>query len=180
MVRLLYLPIEESLVEKPPVDKAPSNLAVIGRYILSPEVLVNLDKATQGAGGEIQLTDAIAQEIGTRGVYGFRFRGQRYDCGSKAGFLQATVAFGCSHILQQLTDAFLVHRVSRPKLNRGGLLQHRDFYSKLKEAEALDLDAAIAEIVFVAAQRGLWKEMIQVTVVPLKEVSSFRRASAQS
>ncbi len=82
------------MVEKPPVDKAPSNLAVIGRYILTPRVLVNLDRTKQGAGGEIQLTDAIAQETGKGGVYGFRFRGQRYDCGSKAGFLQATVAFG--------------------------------------------------------------------------------------
>lgn len=82
------------MVEKPPVDKAPSNLAVIGRYILTPRVLVNLDRTKQGVGGEIQLTDAIAQETGKGGVYGFRFRGQRYDCGSKAGFLQATVAFG--------------------------------------------------------------------------------------
>ena len=95
------------MVEKPPVDKAPSNLAVIGRYILSPEVLVNLDNATQGAGGEIQLTDAIAQEIGTRGVYGFRFRGQRYDCGSKAGFLQATVAFGLAR--DDLRDEFSMY-----------------------------------------------------------------------
>ncbi len=82
------------MVEKPPVDKAPSNLAVIGRYILTPRVLSNLDHPTKGAGGEIQLTDAIAQEVGASGVFGFRFRGQRYDCGSKAGFLQATVAFG--------------------------------------------------------------------------------------
>ncbi len=84
------------MVEKPKADEAPSNLAVIGRYILSPEVMKNLNKAKAGAGGEIQLTDAIAEEIGEgkSGVYGFRFRGQRFDCGSKAGFLQATVAFG--------------------------------------------------------------------------------------
>ena len=83
------------MVEKPPVDKAPSNLAVIGRYILSPDVLCNLNKIKSGAGGEIQLTDAIAAEIAqNRGVYGYRFRGQRFDCGSKSGFLQATVAFG--------------------------------------------------------------------------------------
>jgi UTP--glucose-1-phosphate uridylyltransferase len=85
------------MVEKPASGSEPSNLAVIGRYILSPHVLKNLNKIKSGAGGEIQLTDAIAQEIGTeRGVYGYRFRGQRFDCGSKSGFLQATVAFGLS------------------------------------------------------------------------------------
>ena len=85
----------KGMVEKPPADEAPSNLAVIGRYILSPSVLTTLGKLSSGAGGEIQLTDAIAAEIGTEnGVYGYRFRGQRFDCGSKSGFLQATVAFG--------------------------------------------------------------------------------------
>jgi UTP--glucose-1-phosphate uridylyltransferase len=83
------------MVEKPKAGEAPSNLAVIGRYILSPRVLGNLNKIKAGSGGEIQLTDAIAEEAKEPGqVYGFRFRGQRYDCGSKAGFLQATVAFG--------------------------------------------------------------------------------------
>ena len=85
----------KGMVEKPKAEDAPSNLAVIGRYILSPKVMNNLNKMKQGAGGEIQLTDAIAQEIGgEESVFGYRFRGQRYDCGSKAGFLQATVAFG--------------------------------------------------------------------------------------
>ncbi|WP_432448580.1 UTP--glucose-1-phosphate uridylyltransferase GalU [Aliiroseovarius marinus] len=85
----------KGMVEKPDVDEAPSNLAVIGRYILTPDVLRSLNKIKSGAGGEIQLTDAIAEEIQQdRGVYGYRFRGQRFDCGSKAGFLQATVAFG--------------------------------------------------------------------------------------
>lgn len=85
----------KGMVEKPKAEESPSNLAVIGRYILSPSVLTNLNKMKSGAGGEIQLTDAIAQEIGTsNGVYGYRFRGQRFDCGSKSGFLQATVAFG--------------------------------------------------------------------------------------
>jgi UTP--glucose-1-phosphate uridylyltransferase len=86
-----------SMVEKPKKGEAPSNLAVIGRYILTPSVLNNLNKMKTGAGGEIQLTDAIAQEIGKpkgAGVYGLRFRGQRFDCGSKSGFLRATVAFG--------------------------------------------------------------------------------------
>jgi UTP--glucose-1-phosphate uridylyltransferase len=87
----------KGMVEKPEPGTEPSNLAVIGRYILSPQVLKNLHKIKSGAGGEIQLTDAIAQEIGSdRGVYGYRFRCQRFDCGSKSGFLQATVAFGLS------------------------------------------------------------------------------------
>lgn len=83
------------MVEKPAPDKAPSTLAVIGRYILTPKVLRNLDRGEKGAGDEVQLTDAIATEIGGQaGVYGYRFEGERFDCGSKAGFLQATVAFG--------------------------------------------------------------------------------------
>ncbi len=85
----------DGMVEKPAAGQAPSNLAVIGRYILTPDVFKSLDNQASGAGGEIQLTDAIANEITQdRNVYGFRFQGQRYDCGSKAGFLQATVAFG--------------------------------------------------------------------------------------
>ncbi|MWD27931.1 UTP--glucose-1-phosphate uridylyltransferase GalU [Aquicoccus sp. SCR17] len=84
----------KDMVEKPKAGEAPSNLAVIGRYILTPKILENLEHKRSGAGGEIQLTDAIAEEIDGEGVYGFRFRGQRFDCGSKAGFLQATVSFG--------------------------------------------------------------------------------------
>ena len=94
----------KGMVEKPKADEAPSNLAVIGRYILQPKVLTNLNKRKQGAGGEIQLTDAIAEEAKSGNVYGFRFRGQRYDCGSKAGFLQATVAFGLAR--PDLRDEF--------------------------------------------------------------------------
>lgn len=84
----------KGMVEKPPAGEAPSNLAVIGRYILTPTVLQKLNKKQTGAGGEIQLTDAIdaARDEGEE-VYGFRFDGQRFDCGSKSGFLQATVAF---------------------------------------------------------------------------------------
>ncbi|NYS23788.1 UTP--glucose-1-phosphate uridylyltransferase GalU [Rhodobacteraceae bacterium 2376] len=88
------LPVK-GMVEKPAPGTEPSNLAVIGRYILSPDVMRNLDSATPGAGGEIQLTDAIAAQIEqSNNVYGYRFDGQRFDCGSKAGFLQATMAFG--------------------------------------------------------------------------------------
>ena len=97
------------MVEKPKVDEAPSNLAVIGRYILTPDVLNNLNKASAGAAGEIQLTDAIAKEIVEgRPVHGLRFSGQRFDCGSKAGFLQATVSFALARPdLQDELSAFL-------------------------------------------------------------------------
>jgi UTP--glucose-1-phosphate uridylyltransferase len=95
----------KGMVEKPKAEDAPSNLAVIGRYILTPKVLNNLNRMKQGAGGEIQLTDAIAEEAkGESNVFGYRFRGQRYDCGSKAGFLQATVAFGLAR--PDLRDEF--------------------------------------------------------------------------
>ena len=92
------------MVEKPAPGDAPSNLAVIGRYILSPKIMDNLNKLKQGAGGEIQLTDAIAEEAPAGKVFGYRFAGQRYDCGSKAGFLQATVAFALSR--PDLADEF--------------------------------------------------------------------------
>lgn len=98
------LPVK-GMVEKPNVATAPSNLAVIGRYILTPDVLNNLNDTKEGAGGEVQLTDAIAAEI-THGrkVFGYRFEGQRYDCGSKAGYLEATVAFALAH--PELKDTF--------------------------------------------------------------------------
>ncbi|WP_375279617.1 UTP--glucose-1-phosphate uridylyltransferase GalU [Pseudooctadecabacter sp.] len=93
------------LVEKPKAEDAPSNLAVIGRYILTPQIMRNLNKIKSGSGGEIQLTDAIDAELREgRDVFGYRFRGQRFDCGSKAGFLQATVAFGLAR--EDLRDEF--------------------------------------------------------------------------
>lgn len=88
----------KGMVEKPKAGTAPSNLAVIGRYILTPQVLENMNSVEAGAGGEIQLTDAIAAEITqNRQVFGYRFEGQRYDCGSKAGYLEATVAFALAN-----------------------------------------------------------------------------------
>lgn len=82
------------LVEKPDPVEAPSTLSVIGRYILMPEVFEYLGRKEKGAGGEIQLTDAMAQLIGAQPFHGLRFEGTRFDCGDKLGFLQATVAFG--------------------------------------------------------------------------------------
>jgi UTP--glucose-1-phosphate uridylyltransferase len=94
------------MVEKPKPADAPSNLAVIGRYILTPNVLKNLERIEAGAGGEIQLTDAIAVEIAeSDDVHAYRFRGRRFDCGSKSGYLQATVAFGLAR--EELREEFL-------------------------------------------------------------------------
>jgi len=102
------------MVEKPAPEDAPSNLAVIGRYILTPDIMTNLQQIKSGAGGEVQLTDAIAQEIAqSDNVYAYRFRGQRFDCGSKAGFLQATVAFGLGREdLREEFASFLVDMMS--------------------------------------------------------------------
>lgn len=96
----------KGMVEKPAFGTAPSNLAVIGRYILTPEVLRHLDKAEIGAGGEIQLTDAIAKETAAGKVFGYHFDGQRFDCGSKSGLVQATVAFALSRsdLRDELTE----------------------------------------------------------------------------
>jgi UTP--glucose-1-phosphate uridylyltransferase len=80
------------LVEKPPQGSAPSNLMLPGRYILQPEVMRALDAQEAGAGGEIQLTDAMAKVIGTQPFNAFRFEGERYDCGSAAGFVIANIA----------------------------------------------------------------------------------------
>ena len=87
----------EAIVEKPRPEAAPSNLAVIGRYVLTPRIFAHLERATPGAGGEIQLTDGIASLLQEERVLAYRFRGVRYDCGSKLGYLQATVALGRRH-----------------------------------------------------------------------------------
>jgi UTP--glucose-1-phosphate uridylyltransferase len=83
----------KGLVEKPDPKEAPSTLSIIGRYILQPEVFDELDRQDKGAGGEIQLTDAMARTIGSQPFHGLRFEGRRYDCGSKAGFLEANIAY---------------------------------------------------------------------------------------
>jgi len=85
------------IVEKPKPDKAESTLAVVGRYLLSAAVFDDLAKIGKGAGGEIQLTDGIARLMQREAVYAFEFEGKRYDCGSKLGYLQATVEYGLRH-----------------------------------------------------------------------------------
>jgi UTP--glucose-1-phosphate uridylyltransferase len=83
----------KGLVEKPKVEEAPSNLTVIGRYVLMPEVIGHLARMERGSGGEIQLTDGMAKLIGHQPFHGLRYEGRRFDCGDKAGFLEAQIAF---------------------------------------------------------------------------------------
>lgn len=97
------LAVVKGLVEKPVPDKAPSTLSIIGRYILQPEVMKNLAEGKRGAGGEIQLTDALIPQIGKQPFHGFRFEGKTYDCGDKVGFIQANVAFALAR--PELSDA---------------------------------------------------------------------------
>jgi len=85
------------IVEKPAPEKAPSNSAVVGRYLLAPGIFDKLENTGRGAGGEIQLTDGIADLLNDSAVYAYSFTGVRYDCGSKLGYLQATVAYGLEH-----------------------------------------------------------------------------------
>ena len=87
----------ESIVEKPDPQEAPSTLGVVGRYILTPRIFHHLENVVPGSGGEIQLTDGIASLLREEQVLAYRYRGVRYDCGSKLGYLQATVEFGCCH-----------------------------------------------------------------------------------
>ncbi|MGB7541603.1 MAG: UTP--glucose-1-phosphate uridylyltransferase GalU [Burkholderiales bacterium] len=86
-----------AIVEKPSPEAAPSNLAVVGRYILTPRIFHHLERVQPGAGRELQLTDAIAALLADEQVLAYRFQGTRYDCGSKLGYLQATVAYGRKH-----------------------------------------------------------------------------------
>ncbi len=86
-----------SLVEKPSPSKAPSNLGVVGRYVLTPDVFDLLENIGKGAGGEIQLTDGIGQLLKIQNVFAYRFDGVRYDCGDKLGYLRATVELALAH-----------------------------------------------------------------------------------
>jgi UTP--glucose-1-phosphate uridylyltransferase len=87
----------EAIVEKPKPEAAPSTLGVVGRYILTPRIFHHLERIGKGSGGEIQLTDGIARLLEEEQVLAYRYAGTRYDCGSKLGYLQATVVFGQRH-----------------------------------------------------------------------------------
>ena len=95
------------IVEKPAPEDAPSNSAVVGRYLLAPEIFEKLQTTGRGAGGEIQLTDAIADLLGESPVYAYSFKGERFDCGSKLGYLKATMAYGLDH--PETGDEFRKH-----------------------------------------------------------------------
>jgi UTP--glucose-1-phosphate uridylyltransferase len=103
----------DRIVEKPKPDKAPSNLAVVGRYLLSPRIFEHLERIGEGAGGEIQLTDGIARLMNDEAVYAYRFEGKRFDCGSKLGYLQANVEFALKH--PELASSFksYIRRLAR-------------------------------------------------------------------
>lgn len=96
-----------SIVEKPAPDKAPSNLAVVGRYLLTPAIFDLLEKTQKGAGNEIQLTDAISDLLAEEKILAHRFTGTRYDCGSKLGYLMATIDYALQH--PNLRDDFKAH-----------------------------------------------------------------------
>lgn len=106
-----------SIVEKPKPEQAPSNLAVVGRYILTPGIFDKIQSAGRGAGGEIQLTDGIAALLKDEPVIAYPFRGKRYDCGSKLGYLQATVEYALDH--GELGSAFAAYL---RELTEGGSL----------------------------------------------------------
>jgi UTP--glucose-1-phosphate uridylyltransferase len=97
-----------NLVEKPKAAEAPSNLAIIGRYVLTPEIFRSLEAVEPGSGGEIQLTDGLKHTLRSRPIYGYRFEGTRYDAGDKLGFLKATVEFALKrHDLGQQFRSYL-------------------------------------------------------------------------
>ncbi len=97
----------DTLVEKPSAESAPSDLAIIGRYILTPDIFEILEKSKPGQGGEIQLTDAIEKLLRQRPVYGYLFKGKRYDAGDKFGYLKASVHFALKN--PELSDQFKSH-----------------------------------------------------------------------
>jgi UTP--glucose-1-phosphate uridylyltransferase len=103
------------MVEKPAPESAPSTASIIGRYILQPAVFGELDRKERGVGGEIQLTDSLARLIGTMPFHGLRFEGKRFDCGSKVGFLKATIAFSMARPeLRDELQAFLIDMMRTP------------------------------------------------------------------
>lgn len=101
----------EDMVEKPDVDSAPSNVAILGRYIVTPEVFTHLENAAPGKGGEIQLTDALKAMLAANPIYAYDFIGKRYDVGNKLGFLEATVEFALKR--DELRDEFAAYLRNR-------------------------------------------------------------------
>ena len=111
----------KSIVEKPKPEDARSNLAVVGRYVLSPRIFEHLVDIPRGTGGEIQLTDAIERLLQDESVLAYRFEGKRYDCGSKLGYLQATIEFALQH--SELREPFLEYLVTEFGQEAGKILR---------------------------------------------------------
>jgi UTP--glucose-1-phosphate uridylyltransferase len=126
------------IVEKPKPEKAPSTLAVVGRYLLSASIFDDLAKIGQGAGGEIQLTDGIARLMEREPVYAFEFEGKRYDCGSKLGYLQATVEYALNH----------------PTLGRDFANYLKEMVPKLQESGTRPSSAETAAVLLAKAPRS--------------------------
>lgn len=108
----------KDLVEKPKKEEAPSNVAILGRYIITPEIFEILDNIKPGAGGEIQLTDGLKELASQQAMYAYTFQGKRYDVGNKLGFLQATIEFALKR--EDIKDDFQAYLM---KLMKNGLLQ---------------------------------------------------------
>ena len=100
----------KDLIEKPKVEEAPSNMAILGRYIITPAIFEILDNTTPGKGGEIQLTDALRSLIGSEAMYAYNFEGRRFDVGDKLGFLQATVEYALKR--EELKKPFMEYLLS--------------------------------------------------------------------
>ena len=113
----------KDLVEKPSVDEAPSNVAILGRYIITPQIFDILENTEPGKGGEIQLTDALKTLISQEAMYAYNFQGRRYDVGDKLGFLQATIEFALKK--EELRDRFLDYLKSRDWKKKKGLYQNK-------------------------------------------------------
>ena len=109
------------LVEKPAPKDAPSNLSIIGRYVLMPEVIDHLARMERGAGNEVQLTDGMARLIGKQPFHGLRYEGRRFDCGDKVGFLEAQIAFALKRADMargpRLPEDYMMHRESRTPMS---------------------------------------------------------------
>ena len=102
----------KDLVEKPSIEEAPSNIAILGRYIITPEIFNILENTKPGKGGEIQLTDALKTLISQEAMYAYNFEGKRYDVGDKLGFLQATIEFALKK--EELRDDFIKYLDTKP------------------------------------------------------------------
>jgi UTP--glucose-1-phosphate uridylyltransferase len=110
----------DGIVEKPAPEDAPSNLGVVGRYILTPRIFDHLRHLKPGAGGELQLTDAIQSLLAEEQILAYRYRGQRFDCGSKLGYLQATVEFALRHPeVRADFEAYLYERLGALPMQEG-------------------------------------------------------------